>query len=144
MKPVLKVNGQPVDPLPGAELVEVEPGVFSILLDGRVMEAVVTGDEVHIAGTRLTAELEDPRKWSPAGSSRGVEGRVTVRAAMPGKVVRLLVAEGQEVEMGQGLIVVEAMKMQNEMKSPRAGRVTGIAVKEHDAVNAGAVLLAVE
>ena len=59
---------------------------------------------------------------------------------MPGKVVRVLVAAGDEVAAGQGVVVLEAMKMQNEMKSPRAGRVASVAVKEHEAVNAGSVL----
>ena len=63
---------------------------------------------------------------------------------MPGKVVRVLVGEGDEVVAGQGLLVVEAMKMQNEMKAPRAGRIGSIAVKEHEAVTAGSVLLVIE
>jgi biotin carboxyl carrier protein len=63
---------------------------------------------------------------------------------MPGKIVRVIAAEGDEVEAGQGLIVVEAMKMQNEIKSPKQGKVTKIAVKEASAVNAGDLLVIVE
>jgi biotin carboxyl carrier protein len=63
---------------------------------------------------------------------------------MPGKVVRILVAVGDEVEAGQGIVVVEAMKMQNEMKTPRAGRVAAIQAKENDSVVAGAVLAVID
>jgi biotin carboxyl carrier protein len=63
---------------------------------------------------------------------------------MPGKIVRVIAAEGDEVEAGQGLVVVEAMKMQNEIKAPKSGKVTKIAVKEASAVNAGDLLCIVE
>ncbi len=63
---------------------------------------------------------------------------------MPGKVVRVLVSEGQTVQSGQGLIVVEAMKMQNEIKSPKAGKIQKVLVREGHAVNAGEILLTVE
>lgn len=63
---------------------------------------------------------------------------------MPGKVVRVLVAEGDMVEAGQGLVVVEAMKMQNEMKSPKAGRVIEVKAKPDSTVAAGQVLLVIE
>jgi biotin carboxyl carrier protein len=63
---------------------------------------------------------------------------------MPGKIVRLIANEGEEVEIGQGLVVVEAMKMQNEIKSTKKGKVTRIAVKEASAVNAGDLLAIVE
>jgi len=63
---------------------------------------------------------------------------------MPGKVVRVLVAEGAEVEAGAGILVVEAMKMQNELKSPRAGVVISVGVAPGDTVNAGDVLAVLE
>ena len=75
------------------------------------------------------------------GSARPIRrGRASLTAAMPGKIVRVLVAVGDEVAAGQGILVIEAMKMQNELKAPRAGRVTAIEVKENDSVNAGALL----
>ena len=73
-----------------------------------------------------------------------MEGRQNVTAPMPGKVVRLLVADGDSVQAGQGIAVVEAMKMQNEMKAPRSGRVAALAVHEGDTVGAGAVLAVIE
>ncbi|MGB7601077.1 MAG: biotin/lipoyl-containing protein, partial [Candidatus Sulfotelmatobacter sp.] len=71
-------------------------------------------------------------------------GPKNIVAPMPGKVVRLLVREGDEVEMGAGVAVVEAMKMQNEIKSPKKGTVQKILVTEGAAVNAGDVLAIVE
>jgi biotin carboxyl carrier protein len=63
---------------------------------------------------------------------------------MPGKVIRVLVSIGDTVELGQGLVVVEAMKMQNEMKSPKAGRIVEVKTKADAAVAAGDVLVVVE
>ncbi len=71
-------------------------------------------------------------------------GRHEVAAPMPGKVVRVLVAVGDAVEQGQGLVVVEAMKMQNEIKSRKAGRVVEVRTKPEAAVTRGAILLVVE
>ena len=67
-----------------------------------------------------------------------------IAAMMPGKVVRVLVAEGDEVEAGAGLVVVEAMKMQNEMKSPKSGRVVEVKIKPEATVAAGEVLMVIE
>ncbi len=144
MKPIIRVNGQLAEPEPKADFVEVGPGLYSVILDGCSYEVAVTGSEVEIGGMRVQIEVEDPRKWNPAGSSRKREARESIKAPMPGKVLRVLVAVGDEVAAGQGLVVLEAMKMQNEMKAPRAGRVASVAVKEHEAVNAGEVLLTIE
>ncbi len=144
MKPVIRVNGHPAEPESKADFVEVQPGIYSVILDGCSYEVEVTGSEVEIGGARLQIEVEDPRKWNPAASSRKRTGLEAIKAPMPGKVVRILVAEGDEVAAGQGLVVLEAMKMQNEIKAPRAGRVAAIAVKEHEAVNASSVLLTIE
>jgi len=145
MKTIIRVNGKPAEPEPKADVVEVEPGIYSVILDGCSYEAEIHGSEVVIGGVRgLQFAVEDPRKWNPAGASRKAEGREAIKAPMPGKVVRVLVAVGDEVAAGQGVVVLEAMKMQNEMKAPRAGRVVSVAVKEHAAVNAGSVLLMIE
>lgn len=139
----IRINGENVEPAQ-ADIVEVEPGVYSALADGASFEARVTGAEISIAGHVFRFEIADPRKWTRTGHSAGGEGRVAVAAAMPGKVIRVLVAAGDEVAEGQGIIVVEAMKMQNELKAPRAGRITGIEVKPNDSVIAGAVLATIE
>jgi biotin carboxyl carrier protein len=144
VKSIIRVNGKPVEPASKVDVLEVEPGVYSVILDGCSYEVAATGSEIEIGGKRFLVEVEDPRKWNPAGSSRRAEGRESIKAPMPGKVVRILVATGDEVTAGQGVVVLEAMKMQNEMKAPRAGRVSSVAVKEHEAVNAGSVLLTIE
>ena len=76
----------------------------------------------------------------PRGTRPGAAGVQTVTAPMPGKVVRVLARPGDEVAAGQGLLVVEAMKMQNEMKTPRAGKVLSMPAKEGATVAAGEVL----
>jgi biotin carboxyl carrier protein len=124
-----------------------EPGVYSVLLDGRMYDARVeetpAGLVVVIDGYRFEMEVRDPRRWSRKDAARGGEGVQTVLAPMPGKVVRVLVAAGDEVAAGQGLLVVEAMKMQNEMKASRAGRILSVTVKEGATVSAGEVLVTI-
>jgi biotin carboxyl carrier protein len=71
-------------------------------------------------------------------------GLAEVRAPMPGRIVKLLAAPGQEVAAGQGLVVMEAMKMENELRSPRAGRVKDLHVRELQTVDTGALLAVVE
>ena len=97
------------------------------------------GDQVH------AAEVRDPK--SLRGRKLRADhdkGARRLLAPMPGKVVRLLVGENSPVEAGQGVVVVEAMKMQNEIKSPKKGIVKKLAVAEGTAVNAGDVLAIVE
>jgi biotin carboxyl carrier protein len=143
MKRMLRIDGASVEPAE-ADIVETEPGVWSVLFEGRSYEARVSGQEIVVNGCRLAFEIEDPRAWTRAGNSAAAHGRVSIVAPMPGKVVRVLAAEGDRVDAGQGIVVVEAMKMQNEMKSPRAGVVVSVAVRENDSVNSGALLAAIE
>lgn len=125
-----------------------EPGVYSVLMDGRSYDARVeeaAGDlVVVIGGYRFEIEVRDPRRWSRKSGGRGGEGVETVLAPMPGKVVRVLVAPGDAVAPGQGIVVVEAMKMQNEMQASRAGRVVTVPAKEGATVAAGEVLATIE
>lgn len=131
-----------------ASVIEVEPGIYSVLWNGRSYEVKIAsnGDPmiVDVHGARIPVEVVDPRTRRGAAAVRGGEERQAIMAPMPGKVVRVLVSVGDEVQAGQGAIVVEAMKMQNEMKSPRAGVVISINVKPGDTVNAGDVLAVVE
>jgi biotin carboxyl carrier protein len=131
-----------------SDIVAVEPGVYSVLVDGRSYEARVEESDgcaiVFIDGHRFEVEIRDPRRWSRQTGRPGVEGRLNVAALMPGKIVRLLVAEGDTVSAGQGLLVMEAMKMQNEMKAPKAGRVVSLTAREGATVAAGEVLAAIE
>ena len=136
------LDGNPVD----VNAVEIAPSTISILLGGLSFEIHVTPSpggklKLHAGSHEFTAEVIDPRAWS--GRRHGAveaEGRQQILAPMPGKVVRLLVKEGDHVEAGQGLLVVEAMKMQNEIRSPKSGTVERILAKEGQPVNAGEIL----
>lgn len=125
-----------------------EAGVYSVLLDGRSYDARVEetagGLVVVIDGFRFEIAVRDPRRWSRKAGARGGSGIETVAAPMPGKVVRVLVAPGDTVEAGQGLLVVEAMKMQNEMKATRAGRILTVGAGEGATVSAGEILVTIE
>jgi biotin carboxyl carrier protein len=120
-----------------------EPGVYSVLLDGRSYQARVEEGMVTVNGFRYEIEVRDPRRWSRQSRGGAHAGVQNIKASMPGKVVRVLVAVGDAVEAGQGIVVVEAMKMQNEMKAARAGKVVAIAAKAGATVTAGEVLATV-
>ncbi len=123
----------------------LEPGVMSLVVEGRQYRCVLDGDAVIVGGRRSTFELDDPR--SLAGRRRaggGAAGPRPVKAPMPGRVVRVLVAPGDEVAEHQGVVVIEAMKMQNELKSPKAGRVVSVGIAVGDTVGSGDVLAVVE
>jgi len=127
---------------------EVEPGVYSVLQDGRSLVfrvAPINGAVlVDVEGREYKIEARDPRAGGRHGRHTIGEGRQNICAAMPGKVVRVLVAEGDAVTPGHGLAVVEAMKMQNEVKAPREGKVVAVRVKPGETVTAGAVLVTIE
>jgi|SRR6185369_6032293 len=127
-----------------ADIRQVEPGVYSVLLGGRSYQAVVAGNSISVGGRSFDVDIPDPRRWKRERNHREGEGRQNIVASMPGKVIRVLVSPGDEVKAGQGLIVVEAMKMQNEMKALRAGRVTTLAAVTGSTVNAGEILATIE
>jgi len=120
------------------------PGSFSVLIGERSYRVAAAGGEVRVNGRAFRVEVFDPRGMRSRKSKGIGEGRIEIAAMMPGKVVRVLVAEGDEVEAGAGLVVVEAMKMQNEMKSPKSGRVLEVKTKAEATVAAGEVLLLIE
>jgi len=131
---------------------ETEAGAFLLLAEGRVYEcranrAGAQGEatEVHIGDEVFRVRLFDPKRLRGArGAGAEASGRAQVVASMPGKVVRVLVAEGATVEAGDGLVVVEAMKMQNELKSPKSGTIVEVRAEAGATVNAGDVLVVVE
>jgi biotin carboxyl carrier protein len=131
-----------------AQIELVEPGVYSVLMDGHSYEARVepadSGVVVFIDGYRFEIEVRDPRRRSRQSGKREIAGRLTVVAPMPGKIVRLLVAVGDTVAAGQGLLVIEAMKMQNEVKSPKAGVVVALEAREGATAAAGETLAVIE
>lgn len=131
---------------------QIAPGVYSLLIDGRAYEAHISkrpGDPAGLASPyivvvgsrRHLVELRDPRQWRRTGSSIELEGPQEIVAPMPGKIAKILVTEGEEVKSGQGLLVIEAMKMQNELRAPRAGRVERVYTSEGRGVESGARLV---
>jgi biotin carboxyl carrier protein len=129
-----------------ADAIEIAPNIYSILLEGKSFEVRVTPTAagvltVQTAHQEFTAEVIDPRAWRGRHHNAAeAEGRQQILAPMPGKIIRVLVQAGEKVQAGQGLLVVEAMKMQNEIRSPKNGAVERVLVKEGQLVNAGEVL----
>ena len=123
----------------------LQPGVLSLVVEGRQYRCVLDGDAVIVNGSRFSFSLADPRSLAAQrGASAGGSGARSVKAPMPGRVVRVLVAAGDLVQEAQGLVAIEAMKMQNELKSPKAGRVVRVAVAMGETVAAGDVLVVIE
>jgi biotin carboxyl carrier protein len=123
--------------------------VLSILINGKAYEikreCTATAMHLSVGSVRYLAELRDPRSLrSRIGADADEKGPKKLLAPMPGKVVRVLIGEQHAVEAGQSVLVVEAMKMQNEIKSPKKGTVQKIVAAEGSNVNAGDVLAIVE
>jgi len=130
------------------DAVLARPDVLSLRIGNKAYEVKCerVAHDLHlwVGSARFAAEVRDPR--SLRGRVRAVDdhGPRKLTAPMPGKIVRVLVSQGTEVEAGAGVLVVEAMKMQNEIKSPKKGTIQKILVTEGAAVNAGDVLAIVE
>jgi biotin carboxyl carrier protein len=135
----------------GAQIdaLEVAPRTYSVIINGHAFEAVVIpaaeGVLVRCGRREFPASILDPRAWRRRHAAVfGAEGQQKVTAPMPGKVVRLLVSEGATVEADQGLMVMEAMKMQNEIRASTGGKVERIFVREGQAVAAGEPLAVIQ
>jgi biotin carboxyl carrier protein len=122
--------------------------VLSILIDGKAYEIKRerTATDLHlwVGARRYDVHLRDPRSLRSRASADDGKGPRKLVAPMPGKVVRVLLPENAEVEAGQGVLVVEAMKMQNEIKSPKKGVIRKMIAAPGANVNAGDVLAVVE
>jgi len=141
---VATIDGRRIE----ADAVKISPCVYSILIGGRSIEvrveALTDGLLLHTAGREYRVEILDPRSWRRSRSGIiDLAGRQQISAPMAGKVVRVLVALGQQVDAAQGLVVVEAMKMQNEIRSPKTGTVERLLATEGQAVNAGEILVVI-
>lgn len=123
---------------------------YSLIIDDRSFEVDVDISEdeyrVLVDGRNYHIHLVDERRLRLGGLQSGIEleGRQEVSVPMPGKVIAVLVGEGDRVEKGQGLVIVEAMKMENEVRSPITGEVKEVRVKPGEALEAGAILVVVE
>jgi biotin carboxyl carrier protein len=120
--------------------------------DGAVFDCRVDGQptsgetvDVVVGTERFAVMFTDPKRLRGSAAAAGVgDGAARIVAPMPGKVVRVLVQVGAQIEAGAGVVVVEAMKMQNEMKSPKAGSVSAVNVEVGATVNGGDVLVVIE
>lgn len=139
-----RLDGREVE----VDAVLARPDVLSLRIGNMAYEikSERVADDLHlwVGSTRFAAEVRDPRSLRGRTQAGDDQGPRKIVAPMPGKVVRLLVREGDEVEGGAGVAVVEAMKMQNEIKSPKKGKVQKILVTDGAAVNAGDVIAIVE
>jgi acetyl/propionyl-CoA carboxylase alpha subunit len=137
------------------DAVRAPTGAWSLAIDGQMwsidLDPTKDGDVLcDVRGRTAVVKLLDPRRrllqqaQLTAARARATSGPLDVRAPMPGKVVKLLVKPGDAVAAHQGLVVVEAMKMENELKAPRDGKVLKIAVSEGQAVEGQEVLVTLE
>jgi biotin carboxyl carrier protein len=121
--------------------------LYSLIMDGRSHQVTVTkgegGYEVYLRGKTYPVQILDEAAKRLRVSKRGAaaSGQQTISAPMPGKVLKLLVKVGDSIQSGQGIVVVEAMKMENEIRSSAPGMVKEIKVSEGNTVNAGEVLV---
>ena len=132
-----------------ADLSEPEPDIFIVVFNNRVYRCAVEKlpdgtTEVIVNGKSFPVTVRDKKHFHGKTGSAGASGGVMLSSPMPGKVVRVLLNAGEAVAAHQGVLVVEAMKMQNEVQSPRAGKVIEVKVSEGQTVNAGEVLAVVE
>jgi biotin carboxyl carrier protein len=139
-----RLDGRTVD----VDAVLVRPDVLSLRIGNQIYEVKCerTAGELQlwVGSEHFAAGVCDPRSLRGRVRATDHHGAKELAASMPGKVVRVLVLEGSDVEAGAGVVVVEAMKMQNEIKSPKKGRIQKILVSEGTAVNAGDILAIVE
>jgi biotin carboxyl carrier protein len=139
-----KLDGRTIE----VDAILARPDVLSLRIANKAYEVKCerTAGEFHlwVGSVRFAAEVRDPRSLRSRSRAVDDHGPRKLTAPMPGKIVRILVTEGAEVGAGEGVLVVEAMKMQNEVKSPKKGTIQKILVSEGTAVNAGDVLAIVE
>jgi biotin carboxyl carrier protein len=138
---VWTIDGQRLE----ANATEVSPGIYSILINGKAFEVRIERFAAELRATTGGREfrivIPDEREWRrKRGDAVEAEGRQQVLAPMPGKIVRVLVKPGDAVRAGDGLVVVEAMKMQNEIRAPKSGTIDRVAVVEGQTVNAAEVV----
>jgi biotin carboxyl carrier protein len=142
----LTIDGEPVT----VDMRQTSSG-YSLLVDGRVIEAAVTNGVqgrtsgeiiVHLPSVSVPVAIDAGRRRGK--TTRHADGEQRIVAPMPGRIVRVLVARGDAVELRQPVVVIEAMKMENELRAPKAGTVKDVAVEAGAPVEAGRLLVVIE
>lgn len=140
----ISIDGAPVE----VDACLLRPGVLSLLIGGVahrvVLDADLTEPALHLGAQRIEWQADDPRSFRHRRRHGAADGPITLKASMPGRVVRVLVERGAQVAAHQAVVVIEAMKMQNELKSPKEGRVADLRVTPGDTVTSGQVLAVIE
>ena len=140
----IRIDGHEVD----ADAHLLRPGVLSLLIEGKshriVLDDSLAEPALHLDAQRIAWEAGDPRSLRQRRRHTRADGPAILKASMPGRVVRLMVERNETVAAHQGVLVIEAMKMQNEIKSPKEGRVAEIRVMPGDTVRSGEVLAVIE
>lgn len=140
----IRLDGEEIE----ADAHLLRPGILSLVIAGQshriVLDPHPSEPALHIRAQRVPFRIEDPRSLRSRRRHARSDGPVPLKASMPGRVVRLLVEKGESVAAHQGILVMEAMKMQNELQSPQDGRVTEIRVGVGDTVASGDVLAIIE
>ena len=132
------------------DAVHSEHSLYSLIINGKSYEVDLDARDgvcnVLIKGEHYCINVINEKKKSLVAKAKefAAEGKQQITTEMPGKVARILVGKGQQVKRNQGVIVVEAMKMENELKTPKDGKVVEINVKEGETVEGGTVLLVIE
>jgi len=136
-----RLNGHDVR----VDFIAVNANAASLLIRDKSYAARRDSGSVWIGQRRYEVSLDDPRSWQGRRRRQSVQtGPQRLTASMPGKIVRILAGEGDNIQLGQGIVVVEAMKMQNEIKSGKSGRLQKLLVRQGANVNPGDVLAIVE
>jgi len=132
-----------------ASMRRVGPFSYSVLLDNRSFDfdVVRDGEEIVVTSRHGTARLglvDAARRRSSSAKKREQSGRAVIKALMPGRVVTVLVAVGDEVPQGRGIAIIEAMKMENEIKAPKAGKVIEVKISAGQTVEKGELMVIIE
>lgn len=136
-----RLDGSAVD----IDCAPIGPDLLSIVLNGKSYQIRREGNQIFVGHHAYEVSVADPRSWRGRRARSAAEaGPRKLIASMPGKVVRVLVREGDPIEQDQGVVVIEAMKMQNEIRSPKQGRLQKLLVREGMNVKAGETLALVE
>ncbi len=127
-----------------ADYIPISSNDGSLIVNGKSYHVIFAGNSVYVNGKPFKVETFDPlkRELLKSGTLEKDEGAIIT--SMPGNVKKILVKEGDEVEAGQAVIVLEAMKMENELEAPKSGVVKKINVKENSPVEANTILLEIE